>query len=86
MHKDSNMNGAPTVVQCTTCTAIQASPVQIRFPVLTSHARPPPGLSLISPQFHLRSSSQILMGPQPLESLSNAKTIKSTPQTMEWPP
>lgn len=44
------MSGAPGVVQCTTCTAVQSSLIQAAFTVPTSYLRPPSGLSLISHQ------------------------------------
>lgn len=49
IRKDTNINGIPGVVQCTTCTTVPGSPIQMAFPVLTSHTRPSPCLSFISP-------------------------------------
>lgn len=47
--KDSDMNGVSAGVQCTPCSAAQGGPIRVAFPVPTSQARPPAGLSFISP-------------------------------------
>lgn len=53
-HSLALMSGAPGVVQCTTCTAVQSSLIQTAFTVPTSYLRPLSGLSLISHQIPLQ--------------------------------
>lgn len=57
IHKDSNMNDIPGVVQYTTCTTVQGSPIKIAFPVPNFHASPLPSLPFISPHI----SSQVFV-------------------------